>query len=185
METGYLLRVEDIPFEGRELVFSLERSQIEGRVSSVNENLKGQSIAYPDYTLVNEPVCKFRLQREGKDVLLDGEISVEFSTACSRCLEETERKSITKVRQTLKPLAEKGKIKEQPSITFYQSDEIDFRDVAEEAVVMGLPAVVVCSDDCRGLCSGCGENLNSSVCSCQAPDIVDERWAALKNIKLS
>jgi uncharacterized protein len=40
----------------------------------------------------------------------------------------------------------------------------------------------LCDDDCAGLCSKCGQNLNKGKCECPAED-TDPRWAKLTELK--
>jgi len=48
---------------------------------------------------------------------------------------------------------------------------------------MALPVKTLCRENCKGLCDGCGHDLNEGDCGCnhQPPD---SRFAALKNLKL-
>ena len=39
------------------------------------------------------------------------------------------------------------------------------KDVREE-MLLNFPMKVLCSEDCKGICSGCGANLNNQKCSC-------------------
>ncbi len=48
------------------------------------------------------------------------------------------------------------------------------RDVAAE----NLPAKLLCRQDCRGLCSQCGADLNAGQCDCRPP--ADPRWEKLR-----
>ena len=47
-------------------------------------------------------------------------------------------------------------------------------------------ASVLCKEDCKGLCQGCGANLNIEACSCNESandeEIIDPRFAKLKDI---
>ena len=51
------------------------------------------------------------------------------------------------------------------------------------AGVLALPVSVICQDDCKGLCTVCGQDLNEKECGCQRK-VVDIRLAKLKDIKL-
>jgi DUF177 domain-containing protein len=53
--------------------------------------------------------------------------------------------------------------------------------LVHETVVVNVPMVVACRDDCRGLCPTCGTNLNAGSCTCG--DAVDSRWDALRDMK--
>lgn len=62
-----------------------------------------------------------------------------------------------------------------------ESDEVELRPILLEQIQLNIPMRVVCSDDCRGLCPECGQNRNTSPCSC-AP-AVDPRWGALAGLR--
>ena len=68
------------------------------------------------------------------------------------------------------------------SLGFYQDGVIDLDDITREQIELALPMVRLCADDCRGLCTECGTNLNLGECSCKDQQI-DDRWAALKELK--
>lgn len=60
---------------------------------------------------------------------------------------------------------------------------IDLEPLLRAALVLELPAMPLCHDECKGLCAQCGANLNREACTC-AVDVVDDThpFAALKNI---
>jgi uncharacterized protein len=72
---------------------------------------------------------------------------------------------------------------EELGVVLFEGDEIDFKDVIQEQVIMALPMQPLCKDECRGLCPQCGANLNDGSCRCSGKDI-DPRLAVLKNLKL-
>lgn len=57
-------------------------------------------------------------------------------------------------------------------------DSVDLTEDMREAMIVCFPGYPVCSPDCKGLCPKCGENLNTSVCTCGPTD--DNRWALLE-----
>lgn len=44
---------------------------------------------------------------------------------------------------------------------------INLADLAREDILPELPTVLLCTESCRGICCGCGKNLNESACECQ------------------
>jgi uncharacterized protein len=65
---------------------------------------------------------------------------------------------------------------------FYENDQIDLGQLMREQFYLSLPMKPLCKDDCRGLCSTCGGNLNSVDCGHKA-EWDDPRLAALKAFK--
>jgi uncharacterized protein len=66
----------------------------------------------------------------------------------------------------------------------FDGKTIDLDPIVREQVLLALPMNAVCREDCKGLCSQCGQNLNEKQCGCQ-PKVVDPRLAPLMNIKLN
>ena len=60
--------------------------------------------------------------------------------------------------------------------------EIDLEPHLRDELIMTIPRFVECRTDCRGLCAGCGENLNENECQCSVEDM-DPRWDALRALK--
>lgn len=66
----------------------------------------------------------------------------------------------------------------------FNGKTIDLDPVVREQVLLALPVSVLCRDDCKGLCSTCGEDLNVKDCGHGKVKEVDVRLAKLKDIKL-
>lgn len=64
----------------------------------------------------------------------------------------------------------------------YVGENIDLEPLVREQFVLAIPYAPLCKEDCKGLCSQCGADLNLAACSC-AP-LVDGRWEALGKMKL-
>lgn len=47
--------------------------------------------------------------------------------------------------------------------------ELDLGHAVREELALAVPGFLVCRDDCAGLCSQCGANLNDGPCSCGEP----------------
>jgi uncharacterized protein len=100
---------------------------------------------------------------------------------CARCLDEV----VLEVRaeqQEFAPTAQ-DRWDESDLSVFIDGMVVDVAGIAREAVILSLPAQVVCSPECLGLCSQCGKDLNQGPCEC-APSGGDERWGALKDLQL-
>ena len=68
---------------------------------------------------------------------------------------------------------------------YVEDDLLDLSAWARDALVLAMPAQVICSDDCLGLCTVCGADLNDA-----DPDehrhesSGDPRWAKLRDLNL-
>ncbi|NIT14548.1 MAG: DUF177 domain-containing protein, partial [Candidatus Dadabacteria bacterium] len=59
---------------------------------------------------------------------------------------------------------------------------IDITDYLTEMISTSFPLKILCSDNCKGLCSNCGADLNIEDCTCKQ-DIVSPGFEILKNYK--
>jgi uncharacterized protein len=51
-----------------------------------------------------------------------------------------------------------------------RASHIDVRDVVREELALAAPArLLLCREDCAGLCLSCGADLNAGPCACSAP----------------
>jgi uncharacterized protein len=77
---------------------------------------------------------------------------------------------------------EQAAMEQEGSILYHDGLELDLGETIREAVILEIPQVVLCRPDCRGLCPGCGSDLNEGACKC-TPEGGDPRWDALKHLK--
>ncbi len=68
---------------------------------------------------------------------------------------------------------------EQIGLSYYEDDEINFKDVVQEQIVLALPFKPLCREDCKGLCPHCGTDLNQGRCEC-AEEQTRNPFAVLK-----
>jgi uncharacterized protein len=52
------------------------------------------------------------------------------------------------------------------SFSYYDGDTIDLLPEIKDMVIVSLPIKPLCRDDCKGLCTQCGADLNSGPCQC-------------------
>jgi uncharacterized protein len=50
-----------------------------------------------------------------------------------------------------------------------------------EELILDMPIKLLCREDCKGLCSKCGADLNKGACECPG-EHVDRRWGPLRNL---
>lgn len=121
---------------------------------------------------------------EGAEIHIVGRLSGRLEFTCARCLEPVERELAPRFDLVYRPVAsirrgeEIGLRADDLEIGFYADEGLFLADVVAEQVHLALPMKVVCGEACRGLCPGCGVNLNRERCRC-GPQAVDPRLAPL------
>jgi uncharacterized protein len=100
---------------------------------------------------------------------------------CARCLAEVVFDTEAE-QQEFVPTTQEGW--DEGDLSAFVADlVVNVDGIAREAIVLNLPAQVLCSSSCRGLCCRCGQDLNRGSCECP-PVQVDDRWGGLKDIGL-
>ena len=179
------LRIEQINEEGLAMVFE-EKPEI---FPILNEMAKQGECSFiaPIRTALNA-------NRIDEMVQVKGEVNTQARLPCGRCLREYEtplksRFDLTYVNRIpeIDPREEQEEFEisaEEMGLIYFEGEEINLQDGIQEQVILSLPIKALCREDCKGLCSSCGKNLNQSDCNCdQQPK--DSRFATLKNLKLN
>ena len=96
-----------------------------------------------------------------------------------RCLDPATDRVAVDAREVDQP----GAIEDLRS-PYLEGDELDVESWARDALALSLPVRIVCRDDCLGLCPVCGENLNMAGPAHVHESAPDERWAALRELRL-
>ena len=100
--------------------------------------------------------------------------------ACMRCMADARPVLPVDAREVDQP----GEAEELHS-PYLEDGILQLADWARDALVLALPSKVLCREECRGLCSVCGADLNAA-----DPDEHrheqggDPRWAKLGELKL-
>jgi uncharacterized protein len=136
-------------------------------------------LASPGATVpADRPVAaELTLERVPEGVVVRGTISAHWSAPCSRCLVAVEGDVAVHVDE----LFERDPLEGE---TYKLDDDVlDLEPLARDALLLELPQVPVCREDCRGLCPTCGIDRNTASCDCTTEEL-DPRWAALRSLDL-
>jgi uncharacterized protein len=107
-------------------------------------------------------------------------LAVPLEGPCMRCLEDAGSTIRVDAREIDQPGA--GDDDELTS-PYLDRDELDLRAWSRDALALALPAQIVCTDECKGLCPVCGENLNTAPPDHAHAAEPDPRWAKLRELR--
>lgn len=128
-----------------------------------------------------------RLTRTPKGVLADARIHGNIELECGRCLtlypQPIELEFSEEYYQTVNVNtgARLPKPDQEDVFLIDETHKLDLADAMREYVLLNLPPAPRCREDCQGLCSQCGHNLNEGPCDC-TPDTEDNQFAALSKL---
>jgi uncharacterized protein len=111
--------------------------------------------------------------------------AVDLSGPCQRCLEAASPRVEVDAREVdaSSPRASRAEPGDELSSPYVSGGELDLHAWARDALVLALPAQIVCREDCAGLCPVCGENLNQAGPEHGHEPAPDPRWAKLNQIR--
>jgi uncharacterized protein len=104
--------------------------------------------------------------------------AVALHGPCTRCLEDANASVEVDSREIDQPSGD-----EELRSPYVKDDVVDLSAWARDALALALPTQILCSDQCRGLCTACGANLNEDPDHTHEPE-PDPRWSKLSELKL-
>jgi uncharacterized protein len=129
------------------------------------------------------------IYRAGDRFVFEGDLSGGLQVLCDRCLVAYHRdlKSSFMVFFTLPNReSEKTEIElaeDDLKVDFAKGGNVDLDQVIREQIYLSLPMKSLCKDDCLGICSVCGYDLNNGTCGCNR-DQGHPGFQKLKNLKI-
>ncbi|MDO4538851.1 MAG: DUF177 domain-containing protein [Coriobacteriales bacterium] len=110
------------------------------------------------------------LTNAGEGILVTGILRAHLVGTCDRCLDDAHLDVAGEVEEYfLFHEPDSGVMEEDeeegPDYSLVSPDStIDLTEAIASALIMEIPFVVLCREDCAGLCPICGENLNHTDC---------------------
>lgn len=129
---------------------------------------------YGDKPLSNACEITGEIQNATGIVSMKAVAQVDYSGTCDRCACEVNKHFTIPMEHTFVTELQDESNDEYiliPTMRF------DLDGLATEDVLLTLPAKVLCDEECKGICSSCGKNLNDGPCDCKKP--VDPRLEGL------
>jgi uncharacterized protein len=115
------------------------------------------------------------LQAVNDGIVAVGRVTAPWVGACRRCLRPVGGDLVSEVREVYERDPVEGETRPLADAA------VDLTELARDAVLLELPLVPLCVEDCAGLCPTCGVNLNDTACDC-VQETKDPRWAALEDL---
>lgn len=128
-----------------------------------------------------------------KELLVTGTVQGTAQATCGRCLDDFELPLVGEIEGywlTEDPGDDVPEdLAEDEFEVIGENRQMDLFPFIQAALVLALPFVPLCREDCKGLCPQCGKNLNDGPCDC-APESGDgsdsnNPFAVLKGMDFS
>jgi uncharacterized protein len=127
-----------------------------------------------------------RMRRTNQGLLIDGWVDLTLELSCTRCLKRFEQPMHVTFTEQFQPTVD---VLTGVPLPPFDEDEIfpiddhhqlDLTEAIRQNTIIALPLVTICQEDCKGLCSQCGKDLNLGPCNCK-PE-VDTRLSILETL---
>ena len=109
--------------------------------------------------------------------------SLDYSAKCARCLADVNGSFTFDLEKTVAPREVLSDLDEDRLDDYAIIDDgfLDMDTQLTEQLEVEFPLRFLCKEDCKGLCSKCGKNLNEGECDCNKKEI-DPRFAPLQKL---
>ena len=116
-----------------------------------------------------------------KRLLISGDTTLDVVIPCDRCLEDVVTTFHIEIERQLN--LDEGKVicREDEELPFLEESCLDVDRLIYDEILVNWPTKVLCKDDCKGICSVCGQNLNQQDCGCDR-QVIDPRMAKFQDI---
>ena len=125
-----------------------------------------EALPLPDFESFRFPVpagVSLLIRRVGRGLELRGRIEAVAEGECARCLDPVRLPLELDVDESFEPAGERLDPFGESNVL--SGDELDLRDLVRQLIDSALPYVLLCSENCRGLCPECGHKRDG-VCRC-------------------
>lgn len=129
---------------------------------------------FPDLEFVNRDIeikdyvqLDLEIYNTRDSFVVEGVMEAELILSCSRCL----KKYSSPIKLDISEDVLKSDMEDE--------EELYLDDIIVDNIILYLPMKPLCSEDCKGLCPQCGQDLNKGDCDCEV-ETVDPRLAKLK-----
>ena len=168
--------IEEIGEEG--LCFSLVLKKDQLEIDQAGLNVKVDIIFNGSLTRIND------------DVYLDGTVITDVTASCSRCLDTLIYPIDSRLKSHFAPSEDRSKSVRDVELhacdidaEIYENQKIDLTQSVRDSILLAVPVICLCKEECKGICSHCGKNLTQGLCKCENESFADPRLESLKIFK--
>ena len=162
----------------------LFRSELDIGISNKLFYIDANQLQDGETEFYKNKICgRISVEKDATGYHLRGKLNVHFKLNCDRCLDNFRKEKeihfnmiLTNERELLS--------NDSADVIFFpiEQNEVDLNPYFREHIYLEQQLKNICKDDCIGLCSYCGTNLNDRTCNC-LEERKDNPWDALKNLQ--
>lgn len=161
-------------------ISSSEGMRIQKTAEFGMDTITFQSGSFP--VLAKEPIELTITNTGDRNLEIRGTGKITVGIPCDRCLEEVSAEIPLEIERKLDmKLTDEDRVNDLDESSYLTGMDLDVDQLVYLEVLMSWPLKVLCREDCKGICSQCGKNLNDGPCGC-VEEPKDPRMAAISDI---
>lgn len=135
------------------------------------------------FTVIKKAPVSIRVEHvKDRELLITGKTSMRLRIPCDRCLEPVEVKLAPDFCKNVDLDVPDGEQTEELDETNYiDGYMLDVEQLIRNEILIGWPTKILCSEDCKGICNVCGQNLNHGTCDCEDTSL-DPRMSVIRDV---
>lgn len=161
-------------------VLSEQHKTIEERIPMEMETF---SFGGEQFQIVNKDIVFIKVEHvKDRELLITGKSKLTVDIPCDRCLEGVKTEILLDFAKAV-DLDESNHecLEELDETNYIDGYTLDVEQLLYNEVLIGWPTKILCSEDCKGICNVCGQNLNQGACDCEDTG-VDPRMSVIRDV---
>ena len=162
-----------------------EISASDGKIIEVDAPFEREEISFGQgrFPVLDHGMVHLRIENTGNHVLaVSGKGTIKVRIPCDRCLRPVDTVIPLEFERKLDMRQSEGqRIEDLDEAAYLTGMDLDVDCLVYLEALIGWPAKVLCKEDCKGICSRCGKDLNKGPCGCDS-EPKDPRMAVISEI---
>lgn len=101
---------------------------------------------------------------------------------CDRCLTDVQvRIPLSFHKKVSVDSGAAGETEDLDEANYIDGYNFDVEQLVYNELLVGWPTKILCSEDCKGICNVCGQNLNEGTCDCEDTGL-DPRMSVIRDV---
>jgi uncharacterized protein len=177
MPQEFTIPITDLDVAGREVKFTVRAAWLRGALEDSDATAAGV-----------DGSLDVRVSKSGNDVVVRGQLVADLTVPCARCLESVKLHIDQPMTALMVPASDLRAAKkdedmspEELDVTAYSGDTIALDELVRDELLLEIPMIPLCSEDCPGMSPPPG--ISGNVPSGSAEKAIDPRLAPLLRLK--
>lgn len=143
--------------------------------------MKSFDSALGQFPVSTKTALQFNACNMDQKLKISGSAEMKFNVPCDRCLTDVPVLLQLSIAREFS-IENKELVRDELDQSDYMIGfTLDTEKLIYDEILLNWPMKVLCKEDCKGICTKCGCNLNLKECDCDRT-VLDPRMAAIQDI---